>query len=481
MRTSSQAAREQLVSYSARLADDGLAVGSAGNLSVRLGDLVAITPSGVGYDETAARRHLPGHAGRRLSWTSRPRNAVHARRPCTWRSTRRPARARSCTRTRPRSSRCPRRARSCRRSTTRSPRLGGPVRVAPLRAVRVGRGWPRPPSGAGRPQRGHPAQPRGDHLRRRPGRRPTTARCCWSGWPVSTGWRWSYGEPAILSAAELDEVSAEARRRRYGERRPGQRPLTTATAQDTGRPLGHGDRARRAHPGCARPAGRGHPARPGQRPAAPRSGPPRRARPPARRVDLAKLGASVLAIGAVGDDLLGDILDRRDGQARRRHQRAEPQERSPDVGHDPADPAERRAPRAARPGRDAAARARPTSTWTACAAAGRCWSARRTRSAASSATGLAAGGRGGQGGGALVAVDVLHPGSPRDLERLAAAARAGRLVPARTATSCSPSPAAATLTAAAIERRAGARHRRRRRHAAARTAACRLARRRRAA
>ena len=31
----------------------------------------------------------------------------------------------------------------------------------------------------------------------------------------------SYGEPAILSAAELDEVTAEARRRRYGERRGG--------------------------------------------------------------------------------------------------------------------------------------------------------------------------------------------------------------------------------------------------------------------
>jgi L-fuculose-phosphate aldolase len=28
-----------------------------------------------------------------------------------------------------------------------------------------------------------------------------------------------YGEPAILSAAELDEVTAETRRRRYGERR----------------------------------------------------------------------------------------------------------------------------------------------------------------------------------------------------------------------------------------------------------------------
>ena len=46
-----QAAREQLVGYSARLLDDGLAVGSAGNLSVRVGDVVAITPSGVSYAE----------------------------------------------------------------------------------------------------------------------------------------------------------------------------------------------------------------------------------------------------------------------------------------------------------------------------------------------------------------------------------------------------------------------------------------------
>jgi L-fuculose-phosphate aldolase len=46
-----QAAREQLVKYSARLAGDGLAVGAAGNMSVRLGDRVAITPSGVRYDE----------------------------------------------------------------------------------------------------------------------------------------------------------------------------------------------------------------------------------------------------------------------------------------------------------------------------------------------------------------------------------------------------------------------------------------------
>jgi L-fuculose-phosphate aldolase len=46
-----RAAREQLVAYSARLLADGLAIGSAGNLSVRCGDVVAITPSGISYDE----------------------------------------------------------------------------------------------------------------------------------------------------------------------------------------------------------------------------------------------------------------------------------------------------------------------------------------------------------------------------------------------------------------------------------------------
>ena len=46
-----RAARAQLVSYSARLLADGLAIGSAGNISVREGDLVAFTPSGIGYHE----------------------------------------------------------------------------------------------------------------------------------------------------------------------------------------------------------------------------------------------------------------------------------------------------------------------------------------------------------------------------------------------------------------------------------------------
>jgi L-fuculose-phosphate aldolase len=49
-----QAARDQLARYCARLRSDGLAVGAAGNMSVRLGDQVAITPSGIRYDELTA-------------------------------------------------------------------------------------------------------------------------------------------------------------------------------------------------------------------------------------------------------------------------------------------------------------------------------------------------------------------------------------------------------------------------------------------
>ncbi len=43
-------ARAELVRYGARLVADRLAVGSAGNLSVRIGETVAITPSGLAYE-----------------------------------------------------------------------------------------------------------------------------------------------------------------------------------------------------------------------------------------------------------------------------------------------------------------------------------------------------------------------------------------------------------------------------------------------
>jgi L-fuculose-phosphate aldolase len=46
--------REQLVACSVRMLDDGLAVGSAGNMSVRAGDHVLITPSGIAYRDLRA-------------------------------------------------------------------------------------------------------------------------------------------------------------------------------------------------------------------------------------------------------------------------------------------------------------------------------------------------------------------------------------------------------------------------------------------
>jgi L-fuculose-phosphate aldolase len=45
----SPADREDLVAYARRMAGDDLAPGTSGNLSVRRGDMVAITPSGVPY------------------------------------------------------------------------------------------------------------------------------------------------------------------------------------------------------------------------------------------------------------------------------------------------------------------------------------------------------------------------------------------------------------------------------------------------
>lgn len=42
--------REEIVQYCLRMLKDGLTVGTSGNISVRLGDNIAITPSGVDYD-----------------------------------------------------------------------------------------------------------------------------------------------------------------------------------------------------------------------------------------------------------------------------------------------------------------------------------------------------------------------------------------------------------------------------------------------
>jgi len=44
-------ARRDLITYGQRMIADRLAVGTAGNLSVRVGDVVAISPSSIGYHE----------------------------------------------------------------------------------------------------------------------------------------------------------------------------------------------------------------------------------------------------------------------------------------------------------------------------------------------------------------------------------------------------------------------------------------------
>jgi L-fuculose-phosphate aldolase len=216
-----QAARAQLVTYSARLLDDGLAVGSAGNISVRVGDTVAITPSGISYadmrpsdvclvtltgtqlDDDPALAETPSsetpmHLA--IYAATSARAIVHTHSPEVI-------------------------ALSAARSELPAIHyaitdLGGPVRVAPY--VRFGSaGLAAAAAGAldGRRAvilRNHGAVTYGRDLAQ------AYDRALLLEWLARTyRLALSYGEPAILSADALDEVAAEARRRRYGERRGG--------------------------------------------------------------------------------------------------------------------------------------------------------------------------------------------------------------------------------------------------------------------
>jgi L-fuculose-phosphate aldolase len=220
-----QAACAQLVSYSARLLDDGLAVGSAGNISVRLGDLVAITPSGVSYAEMrpediclvtadgtepdvtepdgAQTRETPSsetpmHLA--IYATTKASAVVHTHSPEVI-------------------------ALSAGRQELPAIHyaitgLGGPVRVAPY--VRFGSDGLA--AAAVEALDGRRAVILRNHGAVTYGRDLAQAydRALLLEWLART-YRLAlcYGEPAILSAAELDEVTAESRRRRYGERRTG--------------------------------------------------------------------------------------------------------------------------------------------------------------------------------------------------------------------------------------------------------------------
>jgi L-fuculose-phosphate aldolase len=210
-----QAARAQLVDYSTRLLDDGLAVGSAGNISVRVGDVIAITPSGVSYAEMRpADVCVVAPDGTELDAPEQPSSetpmhlglyaatgagaVVHTHSPEVI-------------------------ALSAARDELPAIHyaitgLGGPVRVAPyVRFGSAGLAQAAAAAMAGRSAvilRNHGAVTCGKTLEQ------AYDRALLLEWLARTyRLSLSYGEPRILSAAELDEVAAEARRRRYGERK----------------------------------------------------------------------------------------------------------------------------------------------------------------------------------------------------------------------------------------------------------------------
>jgi L-fuculose-phosphate aldolase len=217
-----RAARDQLVRYSARLLDDGLAVGSAGNMSVRIDNAVAITPSGVSYAEmrsqdvclVAADGTEPPAGNPATPSSETPMHlaiyaatgaaaVVHTHSPevvaLSTARTELPAIHYAIT------------------------GLGGPVRVAPyVRFGSAGLAEAAVTALDGRSAvilRNHGAVTYGRDLAQ------AYERALLLEW-LARAYRLalSYGEPAILSAAELAEVTAESRRRRYGERRTTERP-----------------------------------------------------------------------------------------------------------------------------------------------------------------------------------------------------------------------------------------------------------------
>jgi L-fuculose-phosphate aldolase len=218
-----QAARAQLVTYSARLLDDGLAVGSAGNMSVRVGDVVAITPSGIGYLDmrpadvclvTSAGAELTDEAGRGNQETPSTETPMHlaiyaATGAMAVVHTHSPEVI----------------ALSASRNELPAIHyqitgLGGPVRVAPyVRFGSAGLAAAAVEALDGRSAvilRNHGAVTYGRDLAQ------AYDRALLLEWLARTyRLALSYGEPAILSAEALDEVAAEAKRRHYGERRGG--------------------------------------------------------------------------------------------------------------------------------------------------------------------------------------------------------------------------------------------------------------------
>jgi L-fuculose-phosphate aldolase len=208
-------AREQLARYGARLVADGLAVGAAGNLSVRVRDLIAITPSGIGYDElTQSDICVVTPAGDEVEATETPSSelpmhlavyaATDARAIVHTHSAEVVALSATCT--------------ELPAVHYAIASLGGPVRVAGyVRFGSAGLADAAVAALAGRQAailQNHGAICYGPTL---PAAYERSLLLEWLAlvYRLARG----HGEPRILSQAELDAVSAEARRRRYGKRR----------------------------------------------------------------------------------------------------------------------------------------------------------------------------------------------------------------------------------------------------------------------
>lgn len=213
-------ARAELVSYGARLLDDGLAVGSAGNLSVRMGDIVAITPSGIPYaDMRPADICLVTPAGAQLdedgtdhlptpSSETPMHLAIYAAAGAAAVVHTHSPEVVALSASRPELP-------AIHYAITA---LGGPVRVAPyLRFGSAALAAAAVEALDGRSAvilRNHGAVTYGRHLAQ------AYERALLLEWLARTyRLALSYGEPATLSPGELAEVAAETRRRRYGERR----------------------------------------------------------------------------------------------------------------------------------------------------------------------------------------------------------------------------------------------------------------------
>jgi L-fuculose-phosphate aldolase len=223
-----RAARDQLVSYSARLLADGLAVGTAGNISTRAGDVIAITPSGVGYHEmrpadvcvVTPDGAVLGGKGPEASETPSSETPMHLE---IYAATT----ARAVVHTHSPEVVALSAARdelpAIHYAITG---LGGPVRVARYaRFGSVGLAEAAVAALAGRRAvilANHGAVTYGSSVAEAYDRARLLE------W-LARVYRLalSYGEPRILSAAELDEVAAESRRRRYGEPQRGRRDVSS--------------------------------------------------------------------------------------------------------------------------------------------------------------------------------------------------------------------------------------------------------------